>query len=376
MILEPLGNWDETAEALDAEHFVIGGTKGINPLKIEPIPDNIRREMAPSENPLGRKVEDVLGFLKNYFSMRGLESQFAERRTVAESAVQDAYERAGITEDISTFSNDNPTIRGEVADALRDREENPGEYTESEHREDDIRDDASWLLRHLQPFMEGGQYENLGGESNIDIRGAETIYLDLGQSEGQVSEKAALTMQLLVLEVYEMAKQIDDWLVFAMDEFRYILRDAANLEFMETLFRHHRHQGIIPMIMTQTVDEFLQHPESETILDQCTIKQFLALDGMDQEIAEEFSLNPAQARFVAHEAEAGSEELGYADSLIGIDGDWRQIEVHTLPEEHEVVDGGSDDEGTTPDQDEIANESSTPAKSAETDGGRGVTHDG
>jgi len=377
VVLEPLGNWKGTADALDAEHVVIGGDKGINPMEIRPTPERVRRNMAAGETPLASKKESVISFFKNFFAMRGLGDQFAERRAVFESSVADAYDAAGITEELDTHGRDSPTIQGELREALRDREQNPDDYAESENRAEKLKDDSSWLLSNLKPFMEDGQYENLGRESEIDLHGSETVYLDLGQSEGEVSEKAALTMQLLVLEVYEMAKQTDDWLVFAMDEFRYILRDAANLEFMETLFRHHRHHGIIPILMTQTVDEFLEHRESEAILDQCTIKQFLALDGMDKEIAEEFRLNSAQAKFVGQEAEPGSESLGYADSLLGIDGDWRQVEVHTLPEEHKVVDREDDADEPLPGEEPTdvgtASQRDDRAATAETDGGREVS---
>lgn len=34
--------------------------------------------------------------------------------------------------------------------------------------------------------------------------------------------------------------------------------------------------------ITQTVDEFLQRPEAEMILDQCAVKQLYKLDGMDR----------------------------------------------------------------------------------------------
>lgn len=370
VILEPLGNWQGVAEALDAEHVVIGGDTGINPLEIKPLEGSRRRNLHAGANPLAEKREDAIGFFKNFFAMRGLEDEFAKRRATFEAALDDAYEAAGITEDIATHSRDSPTVQDELFGALRGRENAPHNYTESDRRETKVSEDASWLLRNLKPFSENGQYSNLGGESTIDLRNSETVYLDLGQSEGHISEKAKLTMQLLVTEVYETAKQTDDWLVFAMDEFRYILQDAVNLGFMETLFRHHRHHQIIPMLMTQTVDEFLAKDEAEMILDQCTIKQFLSLDAMDEELASEFDLNKAQERFVASEAEAGSADLGYADSLLGVDGDWRRVEIHALPGEDKVID--ADPTGATS-RDGIQQNTTTSTSSsrATTDGGRG-----
>ena len=62
--------------------------------------------------------------------------------------------------------------------------------------------------------------------------------------------------------------------MFYIDEARYIMQDAASLAFLETVFRHHRHHDLSIRLVTQTVDEFFEHAESEAILDQCAVKQF------------------------------------------------------------------------------------------------------
>ena len=146
-----------------------------------------------------------------------------------------------------------------------------------------------------------------------------------------------LTLQLLVSLVYERAKQTDKKVVLAMDEFRYFVRDAADLHFIETLFRHHRHHDISPWIITQTVDEFLAREESQTILEMCSIKQFHLLESTDVSTwADRFGLNPGQQRFV-RDAQPGSADVGYSDALFGVDGEWRELEVHTVPTEFDVV---------------------------------------
>lgn len=92
--------------------------------------------------------------------------------------------------------------------------------------------------------------------------------------------------------------------------------------------------------MPQTVDEFFQWPEAEIILDQCAIKQFHKLDGMDPNIAEIFGLNHAQMRFVQN-AVPGDKEKGYSQALLGVDGEWRGIEVRALPREMAVIENES-----------------------------------
>jgi len=73
-------------------------------------------------------------------------------------------------------------------------------------------------------------------------------------------------MQLLISLVYERAKETDKEVVFVIDEARYIMQDAASLAFLETVFRHHRHHDLSIRLITQTVDEFFEHAESEAIL--------------------------------------------------------------------------------------------------------------
>lgn len=89
--------------------------------------------------------------------------------------------------------------------------------------------------------------------------------------------------------------------------------------------------------VVQTVDEFFQHPESEMILDQCAVKVFHRLDGMDDQWAGEFGLNHAQKRFV-QTALPGNDAAGYSQALLGVDGEWRGVELRALPGEQAVID--------------------------------------
>jgi len=193
------------------------------------------------------------------------------------------------------------------------------------------------LLDQLRPFAEGGQFANLGRESEFDIRDEKVLYLDLVQQGGSIGGHTSLLMELLISLVYERAKETDKEVVFVIDEARYLMKDAETLEYLETIFRHHRHHDLSIRLVTQTVDEFLAHDISKIILDQCAIKQFHKLDGMNEEIADVFGLNYAQMRFVQH-AVPGDEAKGYSQALLGVDGEWRGMEVRALPHEKAVID--------------------------------------
>ena len=335
VILEPLNDWAGVAEALDAERITVGGTLGLNPLEIRATPERVQRAMGEDASPFNEKLDDAMSFLTNFFALRGIE--LGDRRTTLELALKRAYKRQGITDDISTHSNPSPTIR-DMLDVFEDMIDDPEAFVVRAAEETTkIADDATWLLDQLRPFEAGGRHANLGQESAFDIRDEKIVYLDLAQQEGSVDSSTALTMQLLISLVYERAKVSEKEVVFYIDEARYLMQDAASLAFLETVFRHHRHHDLSIRLVTQTVDEFFEHAESEAILDQCAVKQFHRLDGMDETWADEFGLNYAQMRFV-QDAVPGNEDAGFAETLVGVDGEWRGIQVTAMPSETQVID--------------------------------------
>jgi len=334
IILEPLNNWAGVAEALDAKRITVGGTLGLNPLEIRETPEHVQRAMGEDASPFNEKLDDAMSFLTNFFALRGI--SLGDRRTTLELGLKRAYKRNGITDDISTHDNPSPTIQ-DMMDVFEEMVNDPEEFVvRSDEEAGKIKEDATWLLDQLRPFEDDGRHANLGQESDFDIRDEKVIYLDLAQQEGSVDSSTALTMQLLISLVYERAKVSEKEVVFYIDEARYIMQDAASLAFLETVFRHHRHHDLSIRLVTQTVDEFFEHAESEAILDQCAVKQFHRLDGMDEEWADEFGLNYAQMRFV-QDAVPGNEDAGFSEALVGVDGEWRGIQVKAMPKEKQVI---------------------------------------
>jgi type IV secretory pathway VirB4 component len=335
IILEPLNNWAGVSEALDAKRITVGGTLGLNPLEIQQTPPRVQQSLGEDASPFNEKLDDAMSFLTNFFALRGI--SLGDRRTTLELGLKRAYNRNGISDDIATHSNPSPTVR-DMLDVFEDMVDDPEAFVvRADEEASKIQDDATWLLTQLRPFQGDGRFANLGQSSDFDIHDEKVIYLDLAQQEGSVDSSTALTMQLLISLVYERAKQTEKEVVFVIDEARYIMQDAASLSFLETVFRHHRHHDLSIRLVTQTIDEFFEHAESEAILDQCAVKQFHRLDGMDEEWADEFGLNHAQMRFV-QDAVPGNEEAGFSEALVGVDGEWRGIKVKALPKEKQVID--------------------------------------
>ncbi|WP_435196381.1 VirB4 family type IV secretion system protein [Natronomonas sp. EA1] len=334
VILEPLNNWNGVSEALGGKQITVGGTLGLNPLEIKPTPEHVLQARGDDASPLKERQERAISFFTNFFATRGV--GLGDRRTTLETAFDEAYAKQGITENVSTHGNPSPTVR-DVLDILDTMSDSPEEYVVRTTAEaEKIESDAIWLLDQLRPFAAGGQFENLGRESEFDIRDEKIIYLDLAQQGGSLGGHTSLLMELLISLVYERAKETEKEVVFVIDEARYLMKDAATLQYLETIFRHHRHHDLSIRLVTQTVDEFFQHDIAKMVLDQCAVKQFHKLDGMDESVAERFGLNHAQMRFV-QDAIPGDEAKGYSQALLGVDGEWRGMEVRALKKERDVI---------------------------------------
>jgi type IV secretory pathway VirB4 component len=353
VVLEPLSDWTGVAEALDAQRITVGGTLGLNPLELQSTPKHVLSERGADASPLKEKRERVISFFTNFFAHRGVE--LGDRRTTLEPAIDEAYAQAGITDDMATHDRESPTV-GDVLDILETLHDEPADFVvRTDAEREKLQDDAVWLLDQLRPFDDGGQFANLGRASEFDLRDSSVVYLDLVQQGGSPGGHTSLLMELLVLLVYERARETDREVVFVIDEVRYLMKDAATLQYLETIFRHHRHHDLSIRLVTQTVDEFFQHDVAEMILDQCAIKQFHKLDGMDEQWADEFGLNHPQMRFV-QDATPGSEAHGYSQALLGVDGEWHGIEVQALKRERAVIEGEAEFEAAAADSDPTAAE--------------------
>lgn len=313
-MLDPVSGFDNIATALNGEKVTVGGTLGLNPLEIRPTPDDVLKKAADMD-PYAMKKANVIEFFEMYFNSRGVSLE--ESRGVLEAAIEAAYNRNGITRDISTHSNESPTV-SDVIEIVELMAENPQNFvdTDSAHLRDRIEKQAARLITGFTQFKDGGQYENLSGQSDLDIRGNNVTYFDLAQKEG--SGEIGLMMNLLFSEVYQVAKETDKKVMFVIDEAHYLMKDAKTLEFLTTAVRHSRHLDLSINFVTQTIEEFFAHEKAQSIAQLCSIKLFQRTESdIPNEIANTLDLNPSEVNFI-QTAQAGSSELGYSEALLGV----------------------------------------------------------
>ncbi|WP_089649921.1 VirB4 family type IV secretion system protein [Halobacterium hubeiense] len=342
IMLDPMRGFAGVNEALDGERITVGGRRGLNPLEIKPTPDHVLQEVDDID-PWGEQINWVMTFFATFFE-HVANHPLGERNQTLRRAVQEAYEKRGITRDPETHTRDSPTIH-DVITVLEEMVEDPEEYgyvTEGE--QEAVQSDAQSLLKDLRPsFREGGELENLARPSEFDLD-SKVIYLDLHQEEGTRGRaETSLMMQVLFNSVYERVKQTDKRVVFCIDEAHYLMNDAVSLDFLETAVRHSRHFDLSLEFITQTGGEFALTPEARTIANLCSLTVLHRVNEEKEKIAKWFDLSERQVNWVTS-AKAGEDEDGYSEALVGIDQEgWFPLRIRASDYEAHVIDGGAAD---------------------------------
>ncbi|WP_135665819.1 VirB4 family type IV secretion system protein [Halorhabdus rudnickae] len=342
IMLDPMRGFAGVNEALDGERITVGGRRGLNPLEIKPTPDHVLQEVDDID-PWGEQINWVMTFFATFFE-HVADHPLGERNQTLRRAVQEAYEKRGITRDPETHTRDSPTIH-DVITVLEEMVEGPEEYgyvTEGE--QEAVQSDSQSLLKDLRPsFREGGELENLARPSEFDLD-SKVIYLDLHQEEGTRGRaETSLMMQVLFNSVYERVKQTDKRVVFCIDEAHYLMNDAVSLDFLETAVRHSRHFDLSLEFITQTGGEFALTPEARTIANLCSLTVLHRVNEEKEKIAKWFDLSDRQVNWVTS-AKAGEDEDGYSEALVGIDQEgWFPVRIRASDYEAHVIDGGAAD---------------------------------
>jgi hypothetical protein len=341
MMLDPLNGFEGLNAALDGDKILVGGSEGLNPLELKETPQHVLdaagEGAAEKLDPLGNKIKDVMSFFDTYFSIEGID--IGAERGILQDAIQRAYTRKGITHDHTTHSKESPTVR-DVLSILEEMSENPSKFSasNSSYEKERVGEYAGQLLVALKGFRQGGQYSNLAKHTEIEPGANRVTYLDLSQQEGG-KDGLGLMMQLLFNMAYERAKNTENKVILVIDEARYLMKNSANLKFLEQAVRHSRHYDLSIHFITQTVEEFYQHAEAEAILDNCSMMQLCQLSSLNSDLASDaLGLNGNQINYVKN-AQAGDEGLDYSEALLNVgDNGWYPLQIRAHPDEAAVVD--------------------------------------
>ncbi|WP_423743933.1 transfer complex protein (plasmid) [Haladaptatus sp. SPP-AMP-3] len=336
VMIDPVGGFASLASSLDAEHYVIGGTRTVNPLEIRPTPSQLLEN--ENSSPFTERISAVMDFFESFFAYVG--APLGDRRQVLERCVREAYARTNITADPTTHHHESPVI-GDIRAVLGDVAADPlavlngDEYSAGElekwqrHAED--------LRLNLEPFTTGGQFDFLNGQTEVDLTGSRVIYLDLQQFGGASNNAlAGLVMQPLYDAVYERLKAATGHTIVAIDEAHYLVESPGSVEWLKRTTRHSRHLDLSLHFITQELADFYDTDGAETFINQSSIKILHRQGNLTPEHADALGLTDAQAAFV-RDAVVGKEGLGFSTALLDIDeGGTYPLRVTALPEEEAI----------------------------------------
>lgn len=333
IMLDPLGGFHGVSAALDAEHVVVGGNRGLNPMEIQRPSDEAIERIGDSFDPLSNKYSSVLSFFDNYFRAQGFSDGLGEKRVILNEAIVETYAEAGITHDVDTHSKESPTIR-DLRETLSEMANNPEEYDPAnEDQKELISEQAGQLHTYLKPFV-SGQYQNLGKQSEMDLKNEDFIYVDLEQQESSKGGGSGLMMQLLFQIIYERAKASPKEVIFIIDEAQYMLKDGASLEFLSQRVRHARHFDMSIRFATQNVKDFMRTDEATDIINNSYLTIFHRTKEI-QEFKDELGLSDAHANFI--ETLRAGNNYDHSHALFQINQDEYPVKIKALPAEHDVV---------------------------------------
>lgn len=322
VFVDPRGGFSGIVDAFgdDAETVTVGGKVGINPLQIEPTPQNVLKQR-PDMDPLAEKAESVLATFEAFHSEgENSDGLTPQERTVLSQSISDAYRNAGITKDPSTHGRDSPLI-SDVDTVLKEYAKDPQRALGDDPADREIEkwaDAAADLRMAMHAFGKGGRYEHLNRPTDIGLVGSDRkriVLLDLQQSES--TGNMPLTMKLVFDAIYERAKKPGKMMA-VFDEAHHFMQNPGGLDYLERGTRYSRHFDLALTLISQTADEFFVNDKAKTIADNCPIKWLFRTTGLTEEDAEHLGLTGRQRRFV-RQATPGDRTRGWSHSLLKVD---------------------------------------------------------
>lgn len=355
MIVDPVGGFGDMVEAIGGQVITIDKDTIINPLEIKEA-ETQASEM--DEDPYDMKIRSVMGMFKTHFS--GDRTLSKGEEGVLRRAIKFAYLEKGITKNPRTHSRESPTMQNvlNVLKKMANRQD-PRDFLdvsddmmkyvgivgdeddfETEAHQSNLKDEAGYahqLLLGLQEFTQGGQRDNLNGQTNIDLD-ARVVQFNL---ENVVdANNAGLIMHIMLDYLFQRTKSSMGRSLITIDEAHYMLGSEGATDVLNTFVRHSRHYRSGVTLISQTVDEFMEEKAKE-IYDQCDIRILMRHEDIGDEALDSLGLTAPERDFVL-QAQAGNTADHSEGLLMTSDEGTRRIRVYSNTFEHHVVDSDAD----------------------------------
>ncbi|WP_226023664.1 VirB4 family type IV secretion system protein [Halomicrobium salinisoli] len=357
IVCDTQAGFEGLTELLDGRHYVVDGSKTINPLDIQPVPEYVREQVGQI-NPYRMKIDEATEFFAGILRAQGVDP--GPYRATIEEGLQKTYARFDIyPDDLDSHANESPTVN-DLLETFKDMIENPDRYTltdsavESGHKQEQIAE----LLDKLTGFDSDGKYHYLVGqtEESLTDPDLDMAYLDLRQFRSASEAEKSVMLQLMLGQVYEKVKRSQGKVVFLIDEAHVLLHSEKMVEWLQKAAREWARYDAALWFVSQSPREFLAsmqgHDEAEeshrrTIVDQCSTIQCYRTPGVEPEILEQLGLNQNQIEFVRRKATPGKAGKGYSECLTKLDDyqSWLPTFVEAAPYEDTVLQYARRDHG-------------------------------
>lgn len=335
------GGFEDVVEAHGAEHIVIDGKTGINPLDIREAADHDRAATGDDLNQYRLKVTEATEFFSGILRSHGVDP--AEYHAAIEQAVEQTYADVGITTDPATHGKPSPEP-SDLFDTLEDMMRNPesftftGEGAETEQVESRVAD----LLGELSGFKEGGKYHNILAETTDGLSpNTEMAYLDMRQLAGQTGGAKSVNLQLAVGQVSQLIKQTEGETIFVVDEAHNLLHSPEMVDWLNKAAREWRRFDAALWLVTQSPQEFVRRASGdagtenkrETIVEQCSTIQIMNSPLVKARTLSEFNLPAHHAETVQSDLVAGSAEKDFSECVLSFQDErgWIRTRVEANP---------------------------------------------
>jgi TraG P-loop domain len=236
-------------------------------------------------------IQQVLGLLDVLLAEPGQRLSLAERG-VLDRAIKEAYQLAGITEDVSTHGNRPPTMA--TLQAVLDAEADAG--TESG------RATAASLAERLAIFTSGSLAGGLlAGDTNVSLSTRLVVF----GIEELPEDLWPFAMYLIAGCVWQQVRQRPDrQRLLVVDEAWLLLQHQDGGRFLESIVRLARSYGMGLVFITQDVKNVLADPRGSVIADNVFTTLLLRQSSKSQQttnqtqhlVAEQFGLSAEEQR--------------------------------------------------------------------------------
>lgn len=341
---------------LDGKHIVVDGSSTVNPLDIQPIPDEQRDVLGGGTSPYRLKIEEATEFILGILRSQGVPDPGDYAATV-EHALEATYNAAGIyPANLDSHANPSPTM-ADFLETLGEMLEDPDAFTFTGHEREVERtaSRAADLLNRLSGFHEGqGKYHDLLGETDAGLldEAVDMAYLDLRQLQGASDAAKSTMLHLMLGQVSQKIKRIDGECLFVIDEAHMLLHSEAMTRWLEKAAREWARYDAGLWFISQSPREFVeqsaereadQENQRRTIVDQCSMIQLFYTELADVEdgrstMLRKLGLNAVQDQFVRREAARGKNN-DYSESLLHLTDHrgWFPVRTEAAPFEQYIL---------------------------------------